>query len=220
MFEATLFQNRPQYVVHRMGLDFMANVPGLIITLRLTWVDVGRKRQEGNINAINPNSPIPSIPHSLHAVPTFLSFPQCRTHCILAHLTQRWISRQSPHSCQNTLVAINFQLGRKLIGPCLHLLRIPWGRTSDFPWEQALCPASHIRLLRYNLHTTQSVTLYKLQHYNAESQREIWSIFRCAEPVRGLLLKKKKKTKTLQFFESRKCVRGRKVHIINVFHYN
>lgn len=141
MFEATLFQDRPKYVVNGIVLDFMANVPGLIITLRLTWVDVGSKRQECNINAINLHSPIASIPHSLHAVPTFLSFPLCHTHWIPAHLRQRWISRQSPHSCQNRLVAVNFQLGRKLIGACLHLLHIPCGTMSDFPCEQALCPA-------------------------------------------------------------------------------
>lgn len=166
----------------------MANVPGLIITLRLTWVDVGRKRQEGIINAINLNSLVPSIPHSLHAVPTFLSFPLCRTHCIPVHLRQRWISRQCPHSCQNSLVAVNFQLGRKLIGACLHLFHIPCGRMSDFPREQALCPAAYIRLLRYNFCTTHRVSPCTI--CRSKMQNNILSIFRCAEPVRDLLLKK------------------------------
>lgn len=110
MFEATLFQNRPKYVVHRMVLDFMAHVPGLIITLRLTWVDVGRKRQEGNINAINPNSPIASIPHSLHAVPTFLSFPLV-PHPLYPCTSQTEVNIQavppqlSEHSCGNKFSA-------------------------------------------------------------------------------------------------------------------
>lgn len=153
-------KDRPKYVVNGIVLDFMANIPGLIITLKPTWIDVRRKRHKGSMNAVNLNSPIPSIPHSLHVVPTFLSFSLCRTHCIPAHLRQRCISRQSLHSCQNSLVAVNFQLGRKLIGACLHLFHIPCVRMSDFPWEQALCPASHIRLLRYNLYTIHIVLPY------------------------------------------------------------
>ena len=125
-------QNQLKYLVNGIVLDFMANVPGLIITLRPTWVDVRRKRQEGNVHATNINSPIPSIPsllclHSWHS-------PICRTHFIPAHLRERYIASQFPYSCQNSLMALNFQLARKLIRAnlsYLHLFYIPHSRLSE-----------------------------------------------------------------------------------------
>lgn len=113
-------------------LDFMANVTGLIITLRPTWVDMRRKRPEGDVHATNTNSPIPSIPsllclHSWHS-------PICRTHFIPAHLRQRYIADQFPYSCQNSARALTFQLARKLISAIssyLHLLYILHSRLSE-----------------------------------------------------------------------------------------
>lgn len=70
--------------------------------------------------------------------------------------------------------------------------------------------------------------LCELQQYNLESQCEILSTFRYVEPASGLLKKKQKQKnnkqqknpRSQQFFEMRKCVRGRKVPISNVFYYN
>lgn len=125
-------QDRLKYVVNRTVLDFMPYVSGLITTLRPTWVYVRRKRQEGNVHATNTNSPIPSIPsllclHSWHS-------PICRTRFIPAHLRQRYIASQLPYSCQNSLMALNFQLPRKLIRAILsylHLFYIPHSRLSE-----------------------------------------------------------------------------------------
>lgn len=37
-------QNRLKHLVNRIVLDFTASVPGFIITLRSTWVDVRREK--------------------------------------------------------------------------------------------------------------------------------------------------------------------------------
>lgn len=218
MFEATLFQDRAKNVVNGIVLGFMADVPGLIVTLRLTWVDVGRKRQEGDIKAINPSSPIPSIPHSLHAVHS------CRSPCapppVSLHIQgQRCLSRQPPQLSEHS-VAVNSQLGGKLIVACLY---------STFPVAE--CLIFHGSKLCVLPHPSGCLDTAYPQHtechpvQTAAGQGRITSenlnIFRCAEPGRGLLKNKKKPLKnSLQFFESRKCVRGRKVHVINVFHCN
>lgn len=158
------------------------------------------KRQEGNVHATTINSPIRSIPsllclHSGHS-------PICRTHFIPAHLRQRYIAGQFPYSCQNSLTVLNFQLARKLIRAMLsylHQFYIPQADCLNcFLWEEASSLGSYIRLLIYSYDNTCSVTLCELQQYNAESQCEILSIFRCAEPVKVLLLKKKNHSNSLK----------------------
>lgn len=135
--------------------------------------------------------------------------------------TQRCLSRQPPqlseHSCGSKFSAWK-KIDRGLSTSIPHS---PWQNVwFSMGASFVFCfihQAAEIQLT----HITLSVTPYKLQQDNAQSQSEILNIFRCAEPVRGLLKKKKKPLKnSLQFCESRKCVRGRKVHVINVFHYN
>lgn len=93
-------------------------------------------------------------------------------------------------------MALNFQLARKLIRAMLsylHQFCIPQADCLNcFLWEEASSLGSYIRLLIYSYDNTCSVTLCELQQYNAEPQCEILSIFRCAEPVKVLLFKKKK----------------------------
>ena len=180
----------------------MANVPGLIITLRSTCVDVRRKRQEGNVPATNINSPIPSIPsllclHSWHS-------PICRTHFIPAHLRQSYIASRFPYSCQNSLMALNFQLEENWSGlsSYLHLFYISHSRLS----ELFFMGGSFVLVHTSGCLNTTRITHIVLCYVNCSNIMQnhyvnFWTLSDVLSQS-GFCFKKKKKG-SLQFFEIR-----------------
>lgn len=140
---------------------------------------------------------MPTVPFPAFPIPSMLCRHSCRSPraapAASLHIqTQRCLSRQPPqlseHSCGSKFSAWK-KIDRGLSTSIPHS---PWQNVwFSMGASFVFCfihQAAEIQLT----HITLSVTPYKLQQDNAQSQSEILNIFRCAEPVRGLLKKKKK----------------------------